>query len=379
MEVRVSGPTYWDYLRLPELLDLQSGLDPSDADVSVDELHFITVHQVYEMWFKLVIRSMRLARDHLSQPRVAEEAIPYVVHHLRRVNSILDLLVRQWRVVETLAPQDFLAFRDKLVPASGFQSFQLRVIECLMGLDESQRIRYGTVEPLDHIRKLADTSPGGAVAWRTLEQARSELSILGALNLWLERTPVQGSSPGDPVDAQVVRGFVDDYLARIDASHEVQLATMVRRLGEDHRPHIEERFDAIRAAARGFLHGEDVVEDERARAARIRAAVLFIESYRDLPLLSWPRLLLDVIVELEESMILFRSGHARMVERVIGRRVGTGGSAGVDYLDKTANYRVFRDLWAIRTVLLPRDKVPPLERRDLYGFAGVPPVGAGAL
>jgi tryptophan 2,3-dioxygenase len=366
------SPTYWDYLALPRLLDLQSGLEADEAEVSVDELHFITVHQVYELWFKLIIRSMRLARDHLARPRVDEEVIPHVVHHLRRVNTILDLMVRQWRVVETLTPQDFLAFRDKLVPASGFQSFQMRVLECLMGLDESQRIRYGTTDPLDHIRKLAAGSPGGAVAWEALSRARSELSILGALNTWLHRTPIQGSQPGDRDDDAVVRAFLEAYLARIDARHGAQLATMLQRLGEDHRPHLEARFSDIQAAARRFLFAEDVIEDEQDRTRRIRAAVLFIESYRELPLLSWPRLLLDVIVELEEQMILFRHGHVRMVERVIGRRVGTGGSSGVDYLDETGRYRVFRDLWAIRTVLLPRDDLPVLAHPERYGFADAP-------
>lgn len=363
-----STPNYWDYLHLPELLDLQTGLDADESDISVDELHFITVHQVYELWFKLIIRSLRLARDRLAEPLVAEQTIPYVVHHLRRVNTTLDLMVRQWRVVETLAPQDFLAFRDKLVPASGFQSFQMRVVECLMGLDESKRIRYGKVEPLDHIQKLAASSPGGKVAWDAISTARTELSILGALNLWLHRTPIQGSQPGDPGDEEVVVAFLEAYLERMDAKHEGQLQAMIARLGEDHRDHLQARFDDIKQAARTFLFGQDVIEEERARTRRIRAAVLFIESYRKLPLLSWPRLLLDVIVEMEEQVVLFRHGHARMVERVIGRRVGTGGSTGVTYLDQTGAYRVFRDLWAIRTVLLPASQLPRLERPEVYGF-----------
>lgn len=360
---------YWDYLRLPDLLDLQTGQEASDADVSVDELHFIIVHQIYELWFKLIIRSLRLARNHLSEPKVDEETIPYVVHHLRRVNAILDLGVRQWRVVETLAPQDFLAFRDKLVPASGFQSFQMRVMECLVGLDESQRIRYGTVDPLDHIKKLAANSPGGAVAWGMLSEAREEVSMLGALNSWLLRTPIQGSQPGDPDDEAVVTKFVHDYLEKMDETHEAQLASMVQRLGPELASHIGGRFDDIKAAARRFLLAEDVIESERKAKKRIRAAVLFIESYRQLPLLSWPRLLLDVVVEMEEQLVLFRTGHARMVERVIGRRVGTGGSAGVSYLDQTTSYRVFKDLWAIRTVLLPAYRLPPLARPEVYGFA----------
>jgi tryptophan 2,3-dioxygenase len=362
-------PNYWDYLALPELLSLQKGFEADETTVSVDELHFITVHQVYELWFKLIIRSIRLARDHLAEPSVAEDVIPHVVHHLRRVNSILDLMVRQWRVVETLTPQDFLAFRDKLVPASGFQSFQMRVVECLIGLDESQRIRYGQTDPLDHIRKLAAKSPGGAVAWGQISQARSELSILGALNNWLYRTPIQGSQPDDPGDEKVVAGFLDAYLAELGATHQVQLATMIGRLGEDHRAHLEERFATVLDQARAFLFADDVIAEEQARSRRIRASVLFIESYRQLPLLAWPRLLIDVIVEMEEQLLLFRTSHARMVERVIGRRVGTGGSAGVDYLDKTTSYRMFRDLWSIRTVLLPSDKVPPLEHPEIYGFA----------
>ena len=112
---------YWDYLKLDSLLTLQGGYSASDDEISEDEMHFIVVHQAYELWFKLIIRSLRLARDHLAAPKVAEETIPHVVHHLRRVNATLNLLVLKWRVMETLTPQDFLAFRDKLSPASGFQ------------------------------------------------------------------------------------------------------------------------------------------------------------------------------------------------------------------------------------------------------------------
>ena len=84
---------------------------------------------------------------------------------------------------------------------------------------------------------------------------------------------------------------------------------------------------------------------------RARAGLLFIESYRELPLLAWPRTLIDAVVALEEAMLLWRTSHARMVERIIGRRIGTGGSSGVDYLDMTTRYRIFVDLWAVRTLL----------------------------
>ena len=103
---------------------------------------------------------------------------------------------------------------------------------------------------------------------------------------------------------------------------------------------------------------------------RARAGLLFIESYRELPLLAWPRRLVDTLVELEEQMVLWRSSHARMVERIIGRRTGTGGSSGVDYLDSTAQWRVFGDLWAVRTLLIRKNALPQLENAEFYGFAG---------
>jgi tryptophan 2,3-dioxygenase len=101
---------------------------------------------------------------------------------------------------------------------------------------------------------------------------------------------------------------------------------------------------------------------------RARAALVFIESYRHLPLLAWPRLLLDTVVELEEQMVLFRHRHARMVERTIGRRVGSGGSSGVEYLDQTTAYRIFPELWNVRTCLLPRERLPELSGEDRYRF-----------
>ena len=73
---------------------------------------------------------------------------------------------------------------------------------------------------------------------------------------------------------------------------------------------------------------------------------------------------------LEESLVLFRTHHARMVERIIGRRVGTGGSSGVDYLDATLKYRVFNDLWTVRTLLIKKESLPGLINSEFYGFAG---------
>jgi tryptophan 2,3-dioxygenase len=338
------SPTYWDYLRLVPLLDLQGGLGDDDAKLTEDELHFIVVHQVFELWFKLVLRELRLARDQFAAEWVPERSIPYVVRHLRRVNEIFKLSAEVFVVLETLTPQDFLAFRAKLGEASGFQSFQMRQIEMLLGLQAEERQRHHiTTDPLKRIEEAANTSPHGKHVLQVVRQTLAETSLRDALHSWLYRTPIQGSTPADRNDPEAVADFLHTYRAGLDGYD--------ARLAPD--------FDR-------FVAAEDVRSEERARTVRVRAAILFIESYRELPLLAWPNTLIETVVEMEELLVLWRSRHARMVERIIGRRPGTGGSAGVSYLDATAQYRVFHEFWTVRSVLIPRSHMPELKRRHFY-------------
>lgn len=352
------APTYWDYLHLPKLLDCQGGLD---GGPSPDELHFIIVHQTYELWFKLVLTQLRLARDHLAAPHLPEERVPFVVHHLGRVNAILRLCVDQFAVMETLPPQDFLEFRDKLTPSSGFQSFQLREVEMLLGLTPERRIKYAGTDPIEHIRSQATTDSGRAVVAQ-LEATMAEVSLRDALVSWLVRTPIMGSSPDQPDDEAVVDAFLAAYFERVEAHQREGGVALVKVLGGADEDKIHARVEMALSGVRSFLLPEGKTE------RRARAALIFIESYRHLPLLAWPRLLLDTVVELEEQMVLFRHRHARMVERTIGRRVGSGGSSGVEYLDQTTAYRIFPELWNVRTCLLPRERLPELRGEDLYRF-----------
>ena len=143
--------------------------------------------------------------------------------------------------------------------------------------------------------------------------------------------------------------------------HVESVISHIVEIGHGEESQVRTRLESSIVQAEQFLRPEGVVN-------RSRAGLLFIESYRDLPLLSWPRILIDSIVELEQSMLLFRNSHARMVERMIGRRMGTGGSSGVDYLDMTLKYRIFVDLWAVRTILVKADKLPSVENPEYYGF-----------
>ena len=362
---------YWDYIKVEELLSLQGGLEPTDASLANDEVMFITVHQIDELWFKLVLRELVGVRNLFAQPHVPEQSLASAVRGVRRMETLLHHVAAHFAVMETMTTRDYLAFRDKLSPASGFQSAQLREIEILLGLPDAERIPLGHEGSYMQALRAADGSPSPALR-RVEARLADKPTLRDAIAEWLYRTPIQGSLVGQPGDAERVRAFVEAYcathagavrgaldLARTDAMTPADVTRL------------EERYQREVEGARAFLLAEDVPENDRARASRIRAALVFIESYRELPLLAWPREIIDAIVSLEQAFVIFRQRHARMVERIIGRRTGTGGSAGVDYLDQTAlKYRIFREVWAVRTLLVRKSELPALENAGFYGFAG---------
>jgi tryptophan 2,3-dioxygenase len=121
--------TYGSYLRLPQLLDSQHLESDPPAH---DELLFITIHQVYELWFKQLLHEVVAARDAMSGA-IPGRTLWWAQHLLARVHVIERVLVHQIDVLETMTPQDFLEFRQRLAPASGFQSVQFRELEFLSG------------------------------------------------------------------------------------------------------------------------------------------------------------------------------------------------------------------------------------------------------
>jgi len=155
--------TYGSYLRLSQLLDSQHLESDPPAH---DELLFITIHQVYELWFKQLLHEVAAARDALmvstgSTGTQGEKGAWWAQHLLNRVHVIERVLVQQVDVLETMTPQDFLEFRQRLAPASGFQSVQFRELEFLSGAkdptyverfrgltsDEEQRLARRLEEP----------------------------------------------------------------------------------------------------------------------------------------------------------------------------------------------------------------------------------------
>jgi tryptophan 2,3-dioxygenase len=364
--------TYWDYVKVEELLSLQAGLDASEAELCNDEVMFIVVHQIDELWFKLALRELVAIRDLFAADHVAEQSLSSVVRGLRRTTLLFQQVATHFALMETLTTRDYLAFRDKLYPASGFQSAQLREIEILMGLEASDRIPLGHE---DYLRALQNADGSDSPASRRVKARLDDRpSLRVALEEWLHRTPIHGSMPDDADDEQQVRAAIEGFLqAHVDEIEKHRRQAIAGALTEADRERLDVRYRKEIESARTFLLAEDLADasdEQRRRRSRIRAALLFIESYRELPLLAWPREVLDSIVALEQGFVIFRQRHARMVERVIGRRTGTGGSAGVDYLDQTAlQYRVFRDVWAVRTLLLREAALPKLSNAEYYGFA----------
>jgi tryptophan 2,3-dioxygenase len=136
---------YGQYLRLAELLGQQV---PESDPPAHDELLFITIHQVYELWFKLLLNELSEARDRML---AGESYLPRV--RLERCRTIERVLVTQVDVIDTMTPQDFLVFRNKLAPASGFQSVQFREIEFISGLkDPGYLARFRGLPPDDQQR-----------------------------------------------------------------------------------------------------------------------------------------------------------------------------------------------------------------------------------
>ena len=134
---------YWNYIRVEELLSLQGGIDGDESKLTNDEVLFITVHQVYELWFKLALREILRARDIFRQNPVPDVQMSAAVRSLKRINTIFEQAVSHFKVVETLTTRDYLEFRDQLIPASGFQSAQIREIEVLLGLEDAVRVPLG--------------------------------------------------------------------------------------------------------------------------------------------------------------------------------------------------------------------------------------------
>src|SRR3984957_1115886 len=214
---------YWDYIRVESLLGLQRGVDAHEGDLTNDEVMFIVVHQIEELWFKLVLREMVTVRDLFARATVPEQALASAVRGIRRMETILHQLAGHFALMETMTTRDYLGFRDKLTGASGFQSAQMREIEIVMGLPEAERVPLGHEGSYLTALKEHDGSHSPAPRGGR-PRLPDRPSLREAVLVWIHRTPIQGSTPSQPDDGAVVRSFAEAYLATHRAAVERGLA-----------------------------------------------------------------------------------------------------------------------------------------------------------
>jgi tryptophan 2,3-dioxygenase len=258
--------TYASYLELEQLLSAQQPRSTGeDGRPEHDELLFIVIHQVYELWFKQLIHELTEVQRTL-EAGVTDRTL----HLLNRVLKILKTLVAQIDVLETMTPLQFTSFRDRLESASGFQSAQFREIEAILG-------RRDASAPATH--------PAGSAGRTRIEAAQGRRSVWGSFLAYL---------------AARGHALAEDALARDVA------------LPPEPDPGVQDILVAV------------------------------YRSDADAALVA------ERLVDLDEGFQEWRYRHVKMVERTIGTKRGTGGSAGVEYLRTTLFQPIFPDLWEIR-------------------------------
>jgi tryptophan 2,3-dioxygenase len=332
MEKKQRPPVYYsEYLQLPKILSAQQPESEKEGTRADDEMLFIIIHQTYELWFKQILHELGIVREIFKQPNIQNNTpdIYNSVHRLKRICSIMEVAVLQMGVLETMTPLDFLDFRDLLRPASGFQSIQFKMIEATLGLNYEQR--YGKAYYLSQLNP-ADVEK--------VKEAERQKSLLVLLNEWLERMPFVKNEEywKGEADDTFWKKYRSAYLGSLSDAEKQNLSL----------------FDSI------FVN-DDSYPAGRSFSAEASRNALFIMLYRDYPLLQLPYELLSTLLEIDESLSMWRHRHIHMVQRTIGKRIGTGGSSGAEYLRGAADsHYVFKELAELTSFLLPRHLLPQL-------------------
>lgn len=329
---------YKKYLGLEQLLSAQRLRSEDLEKPAHDEMLFIIIHQAYELWFKQILHEAGSVIDMFADKHVDDNGgeLNIAVHRLQRVKTILDVLVHQMDVMETMTPLDFLDFRDLLRPASGFQSMQFKILEARLGLRMEARFgkQYYT----------SQLTPAHKAEIDALEKLPTLFELV---NAWLERMPFLEERYWTAGDKPFFQQLEELYTKSLVKGEEAN-AALWRTI---------------------FVDGS---AERKLSPAACRSA-LFIMLYRDEPIFQQPFRFLAALLDLDAGMATWRSRHVNMVHRMIGLRVGTGGSTGKAYLKGAMDsHYIFSEIADLSSFLFERRKLPALpdSLRSSLGFAG---------
>ena len=326
---------YHDYLQLDKILNAQEPESLRHELSAHDEMLFIIIHQTYELWFKQLHYEADSILEIMRKPSLNDNTpeLQTVVHRMNRMATILRVLIHQLDILETMTPMDFLDFRDLLRPASGFQSWQFKLLEAKLGL--KFEYRHGKEYYTSQLREQHIA---------IIKKAEAEQSFLQLVNAWLERMPFfdreedwQSFAP-----STIMHPFWQEYKNQYSNS-----------LAEAEKNNLQ-AFDEV-----FFVHRSS----HYTLSAKANRAALFIMLYRGYPLLQLPFQLLNNLLEIDEQLSTWRHRHMNMVHRMIGARIGTGGSSGKDYLKAAADkHYIFKEIAQLTSFLMERRRLPQLPK-----------------
>lgn len=343
-------PCYYpDYLQLEKIIDAQKPVSSEYGEEAHDEMLFIITHQAYELWFKQVLHELHSIIPIFNHEIIDERELEKITHRLKRITRIQAVLLEQIKVIESMTPLDFLDFRDYLIPASGFQSIQFKEIEILLGLKSKYRIDFDQKSFYSRIN---------AEHRHYLMDLEKQPSLFDRVDQWLSRIPFLKFEEFN---------FWESYSNAVDEmlQKDIRIISDLANLSEEEKTLQFKELDKTRANFDALLDKEkyhELIESGNFRFSRkALLAAVFINLYRDEPVLQAPFQLLTTLLEIDERFTQWRYQHVLMVHRMLGSKIGTGGSSGHEYLQKTTmNNKFFKDLFNLSTFLIPRSALPEL-------------------
>ncbi len=343
------GIYYSEYLQLNKILDAQELESEKQGAVAHDEMLFIVTHQTYELWFKQIVFELDAVIDVFDDPIIEDKKMGRVLHLLARIKTIERVLIHQIDIIQTITPHDFLEFRDLLIPASGFQSTLFKQIEIKLGIRREHRIA-ADCEFFKSRLKKDDL--------KSLDHLETKETLHDLTDRWLSRIPFLKYKDFD---------FWKSYQNSVEQMLDKEHAIIETNVTLTEREKQFQTNDLIMTRTKF-----ESIFDEK-KYAKLRAegnfrfshqgflGALFVNLYRDEPMIYTGFRFLTLLTEIDELLTNWRQRHAVMVQRMLGTKLGTGGSSGHDYLTATTqNNRAFLDLFNIATFLIPRKDLPDL-------------------